>query len=145
MQIQEFTFSINCEKDCNCGSLIAIEELKNIPFKIKRVYFIYGVDSNVVRGKHAHLYSNQILIAIKGSCEIVLDDGKSKKNVLLNSPTKGILQKNMVWGEMKNFSKESILMVLSDHLYNQDDYIRDYNRFLKLLKTNETNYEHCTI
>ncbi len=147
MQIPEFYFPEHFDKECNCGSLIAIEELKSIPFKFKRVYFIYGVGEDVIRGKHAHIFSTQLLICVHGSCEITLDNGKKRKTIILDSPNRGILQKNMIWGEMKNFSKDCVLMVLSNELYNEDEYIRDYKEFQRLLKQSEHNceYEYCAL
>ena len=142
MQIPEFYFPAHFVKGCNCGSLISIEELESIPFKFKRVYFIYGVGKNIVRGKHAHISSTQVLVCISGSCEITLDDGKKRKTIILNSPNSGILQKKMIWGEMRNFSKDCVLMVLSNELYNEDEYIRDYEEFQKLLNQSEHNYEY---
>jgi len=134
MKIEDFKFNILKDEECECGSLIAIEEMKNIPFEMKRVFFIYGVDSKVSRGAHAHRDSNQVLIAISGSCEIIFDDGKSREKILLDSPDYGLYQKAMIWGEMHNFSKDCILMVISDDFYDANDYIRDYDEFLSLCK-----------
>jgi dTDP-4-dehydrorhamnose 3,5-epimerase-like enzyme len=134
MKIEDFKFNIMRDEECECGSLIAIEEMKNIPFEMKRVFFIYGVDSKVSRGAHAHRASNQVLIAISGSCEILFDDGKERKKILLDSPDYGLYQNSMIWGEMHNFSKDCILMVISDDFYDPDDYIRDYDEFLSLCK-----------
>ena len=134
MQIKYFEYAVMSDEECECGSLIALEENKNIPFGIKRVFYIYGVDTTVSRGAHAHKDSNQILIAIHGSCEIVFDDGIQKEKILLDSPNKGILQEKMIWGEMQNFSKDCVLMVLSDSLYDTNDYLRDYDEFLELCK-----------
>lgn len=134
MQIKYFEYDIMSDEECECGSLIALEGSKNIPFEIKRVFYIYGVDVSVSRGAHAHKDSNQVLIAVHGSCEIVFDDGNEKQTILLDSPNKGILQENMIWGEMQDFSKDCVLMVLSDSFYCVNDYIRDYDEFLKLCK-----------
>ncbi len=134
MNIKYFEYDVMSDVECECGSLISLEETKNIPFKIKRVFYIYGVDSSVSRGAHAHKESNQILIAVNGSCEIYFDDGREKQKILLDSPNKGVFQKNMIWGEMQHFSKDCILMVLSDSFYDNDDYIRDYDEFLELSK-----------
>jgi dTDP-4-dehydrorhamnose 3,5-epimerase-like enzyme len=134
MKIKYFEYDIMSDEECECGSLIALEECKNIPFEIKRVFYIYGVDTSVSRGAHAHKASNQVLIAVNGSCEIVFDDAKERQKILLDSPNKGILQENMIWGEMQHFSQDCVLMVLSDSFYHADDYIRDYDDFLKLCK-----------
>jgi hypothetical protein len=134
MKIENFKFNIMKDEECECGSLIALEENKDIPFEIKRVFYIYGVDSKVSRGAHAHRRSNQMLIAVCGSCEIIFDDGKQRKKILLDSPDHGLFQQAMIWGEMHNFSKDCVLMVLSDDFYDADDYIRDYDEFLALSK-----------
>jgi len=124
----------NKDDDCNCGSLVAIESNIDIPFEIKRVFYIYKVSKDQQRGEHAHKKTNQLLIALSGSCEITLDDGKNKESFILNSPKKALLQKNLVWGGMKNFSKDCVLMVLCDSFYDKEDYIYDYSEFLKWVK-----------
>lgn len=135
MQLERFNFNINTnDNDYKCGSLIALEESRNIPFEIKRVYYIYGVNSSDSRGAHAHKESNQMLICVHGSCEILLDDAKVQKRLILDKPDMGLFQKKMIWGEMQNFSKDCVLMVLSDDFYSTDDYIRDYDQFLELAK-----------
>ncbi|MCK5538988.1 MAG: WxcM-like domain-containing protein [Bacteroidales bacterium] len=132
MEIELFDFDINGE--CECGFLVSLEEFKNIPFEIKRVYYIYGTNPCLSRGAHAHKESNQILICVHGSCEIFLDDGEMQKKVLLDKPNKGLLQKSMIWGEMHHLTEDCVLMVLADDLYDTDDYIRDYEQFLELAK-----------
>ena len=113
------------------GSLIALEENKNIPFDIKRVYYIFNTKSHVSRGFHAHKNLQQVLIAISGSCTIMLDNGDKKRyTVKLNSATKGLLVGAMVWHEMHNFSFDCVLVVLASDFYNEEDYIRDYSEFL---------------
>ena len=134
MQLQQFEFDIKSDEECECGNLISLEEFKNIPFKIKRVYCIYGVDASVSRGAHMHQASNQVLICVHGSCEVLLDDGKEQKKVLLDEPNKGLLHEKMIWVEMHHFSKDCVLMVLSDSGYAPDDYVRDYDQFLELTK-----------
>ncbi len=115
------------------GSLIALESLKNIPFEIKRVYYIFGNKQNIRRGFHAHKNLQQVLIAVSGSCKILLDDGTNKQEVLLDSPSKGLLIKNCVWREMFDFSSDCVLMVLANEVYEESDYIRDYQQFLSYL------------
>ncbi len=132
--IKEFEFDIITDRSSNRGSLVALEEKINIPFELKRIFYIYNLNSFTSRGAHAHKISNQILISIHGSCEVLLDNGKESKSILLNKPNQGILQENMIWGEMYNFSKDCILMVLSDTYYDASDYITDYNEFLELCK-----------
>jgi dTDP-4-dehydrorhamnose 3,5-epimerase-like enzyme len=113
------------------GSLISLEENKNIPFDIKRVYYIFGTKPKVRRGFHAHKKLQQILIVISGSCKILLDNGKSKESILLNSPSKGLLIKEMIWREMYDFSPDCVLLVLASDFYNESDYIRKYEDFIK--------------
>lgn len=117
------------------GSLVSIESNKNIPFDIKRIYYMYGCASNEPRGFHAHKQLQQIAIAISGSCKILLDDGVNKEWVDLNSPEKGVYIGNMIWREMHDFSDDCILMVLADEYYNEADYIRDYDNFISQVKT----------
>jgi alpha-1,3-rhamnosyltransferase len=116
------------------GSLVSIEPSKNLPFRIKRVYYIYGTKQGIIRGSHAHIRLKQLLVCVSGSCKMLLDNGKEKKEVELNSPDKGLLIKSMIWREMYDFSPDCVLMVLADNFYNEDDYIRDYKEFKKLCK-----------
>ena len=115
------------------GSLISIEQSKNIPFNIKRVYYIFGTKKNIRRGFHAHKNLKQVAICISGSCEFLLDNGKTKKTILLNSPDKGLLINDMIWREMYNFSNNCTLIVLANEYYNESDYIRNYDEFLKMV------------
>jgi dTDP-4-dehydrorhamnose 3,5-epimerase-like enzyme len=119
------------------GGLISLEEHKNIPFSIKRVYYLIETKPDVRRGFHAHLALNQVAITISGSCKFYLDDGLDKKEVLLDSPSKGLIIKPMVWHEMFEFSKDCILMILADQHYDESDYVRNYNNFLNLVKLNK--------
>ncbi|MBS9784588.1 MAG: FdtA/QdtA family cupin domain-containing protein [Oceanivirga sp.] len=112
------------------GKLVALEGLKNIPFEIKRVYYIYGTKLNVARGFHAHKNLQQVAIAVSGSCKMLLDDGVNKEWVTLDSPNKGILINSMVWHEMHNFSEDCVLLVLASEHYDESDYIRDYDEFI---------------
>lgn len=114
------------------GSLIALEENYNTPFAIKRVYYIFETKSGVRRGYHAHKYLKQLAICISGSCTFLLDDGITKKDILLDSPNKGLLIEGLVWREMYDFSEDCILLIVASEHFNEDDYIRDYGTFLKL-------------
>lgn len=113
------------------GSLVAIEEGYNAPFDIKRVYYIFGTKENVTRGYHAHINLKQIAIAVKGNCTFILDDGKTRENINLNNPNKGLLIEGLIWREMKNFSADCVLVVLASEHYDENDYIRDYDKFLE--------------
>lgn len=115
------------------GSLIALEENHNVPFDVKRVYYIFGTKAGVRRGYHAHKNLKQLAICVSGSCTFLLDDGIKKQAVELHSPTHGLLIEGLVWREMYNFSPDCILMVLASELYDENDYIRGYDEFLKVL------------
>ncbi len=104
----------------------------DIPFSIKRVYYLYDVPSGEARGGHAHKELNQLIIAASGSFDVVLDDGRNKKTVNLNRPNFGLYVTEGIWRELVNFSSGAVLLVLASNLYNEDDYIRDYNEFLLL-------------
>ncbi len=119
------------------GMLVAIEEQKDIPFPIRRVYYLYNTGEGVVRGHHAHKNLQQILICIHGTCKVRLDDGKSKEEVLLDKPYEGLYVSNAVWREMFDFSPDAVLLVLASELYNESDYIRNYDDFLDFVRKNE--------
>ena len=121
------------------GQLVALEELKDIPFKIKRVYYMYETQEGVVRGHHAHKSLQQILICICGSCKIKLDNGYEKKIVSLEKPYEGLYVGNNMWREMYDFSPDAVLMVLASELYDEADYIRDYDVFLDFVKEEINN------
>jgi len=113
------------------GSLIALEENKNIPFAIKRVYYIFDTKEGVSRGFHAHRNLNQVLVCVSGECEILLDDGKEKSVIKLNSADKGLFIGSNIWREMHNFSSDCVLMILASEPYNEEDYIRSYEEFIR--------------
>lgn len=114
------------------GSLIALEGNKNIPFDIKRIYYIYGTKTGVSRGFHAHKALKQVAIAVSGSCRFILDDGIEREDILLNDPAQGLLIESFMWREMHDFSDDCVLMVLANQLYDEDDYIRNYDEFISL-------------
>lgn len=111
------------------GTLISMEQGSEIPFEIKRVYFLTNLNSNP-RGFHAHKNLKQVMICISGSCEILLDDGQNKLLRTLSSPSKGLYIDSYVWREMKNFKDNALIVVLASEIYDESDYIRDYNDFL---------------
>ena len=115
------------------GNLVSFEGAKNIPFEIKRVYCIYATKENVVRGLHAHKTLKQVAIALSGSCRFVLDNGVTREEMLLNSPTEGLLIDSCLWREMHDFSEDCVLMVLASDHYDEADYIRDYQVFLNTM------------
>lgn len=112
------------------GSLVVIEK-DRIPFTIKRVYYLYDVPSDSRRGGHAHKNLIQFMIPISGSFEVVLDDGTSKKRIILNKPNKGLLITNGIWRELDNFSSGAVCLVLASDVFDEEDYIRDYDTFVK--------------
>jgi len=117
------------------GKLISLESKKNIPFEIKRVFYIFGTNEQSKRGSHAHYNTKQYLISISGSCEICLDNGKGeKKNYKLDSPNKVLFQDSLIWGNMFNFSSDNVLLVLANTHFSETDYIRNYEQFLKIQK-----------
>lgn len=120
------------------GSLVALEANKTIPFEIKRVYYIFGTKPGVARGFHAHKDLKQVAVCVTGSCRMLLDDGRHKEEVLLDSPTKGVLIEELVWREMHEFTPDCVLLVLASEHYDEADYIRDYSVFLDIVK-NEAN------
>ncbi|MCE3255433.1 MAG: WxcM domain protein [Rickettsiaceae bacterium] len=129
MKIEIIDFEIKGDER---GSLIALEGNKNIPFEIKRIYYIFDTKEGVQRGFHAHKKLKQILVCVRGSCKILLDDGKEKSEVILDSPDKGLLIESVIWREMFDFSPDCVLVVLADNYYDEEDYIRDYEEFLEL-------------
>ncbi|GKX41509.1 MULTISPECIES: sugar 3,4-ketoisomerase [Pectobacterium] len=116
------------------GSLIALEQDHNIPFEIKRVYYLFSTKKNVSRGFHAHKELKQVAIAVRGSCRFLLDDGNEKIELLLDNPAQGLLIESFVWREMYDFSEDCVLMVLADRFYDESDYIRKYDEFIDLVK-----------
>lgn len=111
------------------GSLVSLEQNKNIPFEVKRIYYIFGTKEGVSRGFHAHKNLEQVAICVKGSCRFLLDDGKNKEEIVLNDPSIGLYISNVTWREMHDFSEDCVLIVLASELYDENDYIRDYQDF----------------
>ena len=113
------------------GTLGVIEKNSPFPFPIKRVYFLYDVPPNAVRGSHAHKDLHQLIVAISGSFQVNLDDGTRTREFLLNSPDKGLTVPPGYWRTLTNFSSGSAALVFASEEYNPDDYIRDYDEFVK--------------
>ena len=114
------------------GNLSFIEGEKHIPFDIKRVYYLYDVPGGSERGSHAHKNLYQFIIAMSGSFDVLLDDGKEKKRFHLNRSYSGLYVCPMMWRDLDNFSSGSVCMVLASTFYDADDYIRNYEEFLTL-------------
>lgn len=113
------------------GSLVALEANKTVPFDINRVYYIFGTQQGVSRGFHAHKNLKQVAVCITGKCRMVIDNGKERVETWLDSPTKGLLINDLVWREMHEFSDDCVLLVLASEHYDESDYIRDYQEFLR--------------
>ncbi|MGI2109507.1 sugar 3,4-ketoisomerase [Shewanella frigidimarina] len=113
------------------GSLISLEQNRNIPFDIKRVYYIFDSAEDISRGFHAHKDLQQVAICVKGSCRFILDDGKSRESIVLGAQNIGLYIDSNKWREMHDFSEDCVLMVLASETYDEADYIRDYDDFIK--------------
>lgn len=116
------------------GSLVALEEGENIPFHIKRVYYMFKTKHGIHRGFHAHKKLKQVAIAVRGSCRFILDDGSERIEILLDNPSQGLLIESFMWREMCDFSDDCVLMVLADSLYDESDYVRDYSEFMSAVR-----------
>lgn len=114
--------------------LLSTQNRSVIPFSIKRVFIISEVQKKTLRGKHAHKKTKQAMFCIQGSVSVCLNDGRKKRVYRLDQPSKGLFIDRLVWSEMYGFSPDAILMVLASDYYDERDYIRDYKRFLGLLK-----------
>ncbi|MBB3801952.1 dTDP-4-dehydrorhamnose 3,5-epimerase-like enzyme [Xanthomonas arboricola] len=114
------------------GLLVSLEQQRNVPFEIRRVYYLFGTRSGVHRGQHAHRQLNQLAVALHGSVRILLDEGKGDgpTEVVLDDPAQGLLLGRMVWRDLHHFSPDCVLMVLADQFYDPGDYILDYDQFL---------------
>ena len=114
------------------GHLVVVEGLKDIPFDIKRMFYIYGSDTNVVRGRHANRKSEFVLINVAGQSKVRVDDGRGNEAVFsINRPHTGLYLPRMIWKDMYDFSPDSVLLVLSNEAYDPDEYIRDYDAFVQ--------------
>ncbi len=129
MQVVKYMFQPHGDER---GMLVALEEFNDIPFRVKRVYYMYDTKAGVVRGNHAHKSLEQILVCIHGKCKIRLDNGREKKVVNLEKPYEGLYVANNMWREMFDFSPDAVLLVLASEPYDEKDYIRDYDEFLKI-------------
>ena len=131
--VKELTFSPHGDAR---GQLIAVESLSDlIPFEVKRMYYIYDTTPGTIRGKHAHKVLKQVLICVSGACtiECEMPDGTVVEH-RLDWPNRGLLIEGLVWRQMKDFSKDAVLIVLASEHYDEADYIRDYNQFRKECK-----------
>lgn len=115
------------------GNITVIENGKNLPFNVKRIFYSYDIPGGENRGGHAHIECHQFLIAASGSFEVILDDGRTKKSVFLNQPYQGLHIPPGIWASEVNFSSGSICLVLASHKYEEADYIRDYKKYLEYI------------
>jgi len=115
--------------DCS----LTVAESSSLPFQIKRVYYIYNSNPNLPRGHHAHKHTQQVLFCLRGSVKMVLDDGSTRGECVLDSPDRGILLDKMVWHEMHDIDDSTILLVLASQKYDESDYIRSYEKFKEII------------
>jgi hypothetical protein len=125
--------TLNKIHDKRDGNLIIMEALKDIPFEIKRVYYINNLENSVsIRGQHAHRGLEQVIFCINGSFILGLDDGTNKQKILMNKDNIGVILGKMLWHTMEEFSSGCVLLVVASDLYDESDYIRSYEEFIKL-------------
>jgi dTDP-4-dehydrorhamnose 3,5-epimerase-like enzyme len=116
------------------GNLLFLEEERHVPFEIKRTYYLYDVPASVERGKHAHFELEQMMFVVGGSIEVELFDGTNRSTYLLDSPKKALLIPKMTWRVMRNFTKGAVCVVLASMPYQEEDYIREYDDFLRIIQ-----------
>lgn len=121
------------------GHLVVAEGMQDVPFDIKRIFYIYGSDKNVIRGKHANKKSEFVLINVAGTSKVLVKDGKDNEAVFsLNRPHTGVYLPRMVWKEMFDFSEDSVLLCLSSEHYDAQEYVRDYEEFVKMINEEQS-------
>ena len=113
------------------GTLVSLESNKNVPFEIKRIYYLTKLDPRYPRGFHAHKNLRQLIVCVSGSCNFVLDNGIQRETFQLSSPTQGLIIESNIWREMNNFTENCVIMVLASEYYDESDYIRNYDDFKK--------------
>lgn len=116
------------------GDLTFIEGGNHVPFEIKRIYYIYNVPVDSLRGGHAHRDLEQVVFALSGSFRMTVDDGRKRQEYYLRNPRKGIYMSRLVWREMDQFSQGAVCMVLASHAFDETDYLRDYDEFLAVVR-----------
>lgn len=120
------------------GNLTFVEGGRHVPFDIKRVYYLYDVPGGSERGAHGHRDLQQFIIAMSGSFNITLDDGRNKRNFHMNRSYYGLYVPPMMWREIDNFSSGAVCMVLASDYYDEEDYFRDYEKFIEAVKANDS-------
>lgn len=121
------------------GNITVVESGQTVLFDVKRAYYLYDVPGGESRGGHAHRELQQLIVAASGSFSVTLDDGKVKRTVFLNRPYQALLVVPGIWRELDDFSSGSVCLVLASHVYDENDYIRDYSEFLNIKRKNEKN------
>lgn len=124
------------------GLLVAAEGGMDIPFEIKRVYYITGAAGDIRRGFHAHKTLKQVMFCVNGSCKVMLDDGKERKDVVLDDPSCGLMIDPKIWHEMYGYSENAVLLVLASDHYKESDYLRNYDDFIEHLKERKNDDEN---
>lgn len=132
MQIIKYAFQQHGD---DRGMLIALEEFKDIPFEIKRVFYMYKTKEGIHRGFHAHKNLEQILVCISGSCKVRLDNGCESKVVTLETPYEGLYVPTFLWREMYDFSEDAVLVVFASDYYMEEEYIRNYDEFKEMVQS----------
>ena len=133
MKIQRYRFQQHGD---GRGRLTVVENNEDIPFAIRRVYYLYDTSPGFIRGLHSHKSLEQILVCVTGSCKILMDDGYSKEEVVLDDPNEGLYIGPNVWREMYDFTEGAVLLVMASELYDESDYIRNYDTFIDRVKGN---------
>lgn len=126
-----------CDFGDERGKLVVIEGNKTIPFEIKRIFYIYNSDKNVVRGKHANKKSEFVLVNVSGTSKVRIDDGFSERIINLNRPMMGLYIPSMIWKDMYDFSQDSVLLVLSNTHYDNSEYIREYEDYIREIRSRD--------
>lgn len=121
------------------GHITPVTNFKELPFQTKRVFYLYDIPGGESRGAHAHYECHQFLVAVSGAFEVLLDDGNSKRQVLLNRPDLGLLIPAGIWASEINFSSGAVCLVLASEKYNEKDYIRDYSEYLTFIRNNDSS------
>ena len=132
--VKEIQFKVNGDER---GKLVVAEGLKDVPFNIARIFYIYGADTEIVRGCHANRKSEFVFINVCGSSKVKVMDGKDEQIYLLDKPYKGIYMPEMVWKEMYDFSEDAVLLVLASEPYDAAEYIKDYQEYTREVRGNE--------
>ena len=135
--IEDCKFIEFSQKGDERGHLVIIEGNENVPFDIKRVFYIYGSDRDVIRGRHANYHSEFVLINVSGTSKVKVDDGTNQQIYHLDRPHVGVYIPKLVWKDMYDFSEDSVLLCLSSEHYDADEYIRDYDQYIKIMKEKE--------